>query len=67
MPVTFVATLLCSLRQRLARDQRGLQIAESMAIAAFAIVAGAVIFAALRDAGTTIVNWIQTQITGGLG
>ena len=54
--------LVGAVRDRLHSDERGLQIAESMAIAAFAIVAISAIFAALTNVGTEVVNWIQSQL-----
>lgn len=47
-------------------EDGGFEIASSMALAAFAIVAAAVIFVALRTMGVDIVAWMETQITGGL-
>lgn len=47
-------------------DERGgFEIASSMAIAAFAIVAAGVIFGLLTTAGTDIVTWMRDQIIGG--
>ena len=62
LPVLVVVRSMSWLRERVHADERGLQIAESMAIAAFAIVAISAIFAALTEVGTSVVNWIQAQL-----
>jgi hypothetical protein len=57
--------LLTALIIRLRDDQRGgFEIASSMAIAAFAIVAAAAIFLALTTAGEEIVQYMKEQIMG---
>jgi hypothetical protein len=60
-----VLTLLLALRDRLSSERGGFEIASSMALAAFAIVAAGIIFLALSGAGEAIVQWMQTQITDG--
>lgn len=53
------------LTERLAEERGGFEIASSMALAAFAIVAAGIIFLALSGAGEAIVDWMEAQITDG--
>lgn len=55
--------IIVLLTERLPEERGGFEIASSMALAAFAIVAAGIIFLALSDAGEAIVDWMQQQIT----
>jgi hypothetical protein len=55
-----------TLFDRLSEEDGGFEIASSMALAAFAIVAAAVIFLALQGVGEEIVQYMRDEIMGGL-